>query len=380
MPFMDTGVYIAEAIESIRSQTVPAFEVVCVDDGSRDNSRAIVEDFVARDPRIRLLDAPRASRGPGAARNHALRMAAADHVAFLDSDDLLRPDFTESLMARSREFDADVVMCCIEQFGADATSYVSKQCSYDKYIPSGLDGQVFDVAELGDDALNLRFVAWNKLYRRQWLLDSGLEFAEDAFYEDLSFTFGVLLAAQRIVFVRQPLVMNRKLRSGATTFGRSDRTLDLVGALDHLDALQGEGAPWSEEAIAALRFRKLCSHLPKVEPQELEPYYDQVREAAARVVDLDAHSQLSKNFRAHLDAVVGQNLVGYLSWALWRAEHRLDRAQAARRAALASLEDAGRPEPAVTGSDGPRAASILSRLLRRVRRQVVRVWRRARRS
>lgn len=88
--------YIAATLDSVLEQTFADWEMIVVDDGSRDETAAIVERYVARDDRIRLLRQENA--GVAAARNHAMRVACGQYYALLDSDDIWLPDFLESQM------------------------------------------------------------------------------------------------------------------------------------------------------------------------------------------------------------------------------------------------------------------------------------------
>jgi len=98
MPAHDAARYIGAALESLMTQTYANFEVIVVDDGSRDTTVRIVADAAARDPRIRLVSGGHA--GVAAARNRGVRAARGGLISFLDADDLWRPD----RLARHVEF------------------------------------------------------------------------------------------------------------------------------------------------------------------------------------------------------------------------------------------------------------------------------------
>ncbi|MBI3154309.1 MAG: glycosyltransferase [Burkholderiales bacterium] len=98
MPCYNAAAYLEEAVASVMRQTHPAVELIVVDDGSRDGSPAIVERLAAQHPgRIRLV--AQANAGPYPARNHGLKLARGDFIAFLDADDWWREDFVARLLA-----------------------------------------------------------------------------------------------------------------------------------------------------------------------------------------------------------------------------------------------------------------------------------------
>lgn len=101
MPAYNVAPYIGAALESVLAQTFRDFEVLVVDDGATDESAAIAAAFVARDPRVRLLQ--KVNGGLSSARNHALRHSAGALLALLDSDDLWDPEYLEAQVAILRD-------------------------------------------------------------------------------------------------------------------------------------------------------------------------------------------------------------------------------------------------------------------------------------
>jgi len=97
MPAYNVAPYIGDALSSVLGQTFTDFEVVVTDDGSTDQTAAIVGPFAARDERVRLLR--KKNGGLSSARNHALRHAAGQFFALLDSDDVWDPGFLEAQVA-----------------------------------------------------------------------------------------------------------------------------------------------------------------------------------------------------------------------------------------------------------------------------------------
>jgi teichuronic acid biosynthesis glycosyltransferase TuaG len=90
-PVWNAGPLLAEAVASVQAQTVDAWEMLLVDDGSTDGSRALAERLAAAEPRLRVLGWAE-NRGAAAARNAAIRAACGRFIAFLDADDRWRPE------------------------------------------------------------------------------------------------------------------------------------------------------------------------------------------------------------------------------------------------------------------------------------------------
>lgn len=112
MPAYNAARFIGDAVRSVLGQTFSEFELLVVDDCSRDATAEVVEDFVKTDSRVRLIRHAR-NFGPAAARNTALDRARGRYIAFLDSDDLWLPEKLEIQLAFMREQSAAI---CFTQF------------------------------------------------------------------------------------------------------------------------------------------------------------------------------------------------------------------------------------------------------------------------
>ncbi len=97
VPSYNASRYISETLESVLSQTYRNFEVIVVDDGSKDNTPDIVADYARRDSRIRLVNQP--NSGCGAARNRGIAEASGEFIAPLDADDVWYPQKLEKQVA-----------------------------------------------------------------------------------------------------------------------------------------------------------------------------------------------------------------------------------------------------------------------------------------
>ena len=95
IPVYNAYDYLRPAIDSILDQTLTELEVICIDDGSTDNSLEILKEYQERDPRVRIVTETNA--GPGIARNNGIKRARGEYLAFLDADDFYEPTFLEEL-------------------------------------------------------------------------------------------------------------------------------------------------------------------------------------------------------------------------------------------------------------------------------------------
>ena len=168
VPIYKVEEYIARCLDSIKAQSFTDFEVIMIDDGTPDRSADIAEQYTA-DPRFRLYHQTNA--GVGAARNHGLSLARGEYIAFVDSDDAVKPDHLEKLYTSARENGADIVCCsyccCDEKGGHLRTSKIKKRSGI--YPAEKLTGNI-----LRD--ISVRRYLWSKLWRRTLFTDNNVVF------------------------------------------------------------------------------------------------------------------------------------------------------------------------------------------------------------
>ena len=218
---------VAACLSSILAQSWKEIEVIVLNDGSTDNSYSICEEFRKRDPRIILID--KANAGLSMTRNVGMEMARGKYIQFVDSDDLLEPDFTENLVRAAESSDADLVISPYWMaIPADAVRQNNKakltaeakmilddpsvieRCGYlvRKYdfLPAGIYDQRSYAAQLIEKPATFYFnVVWNKLYRRQLLEDLDLWFTNELLYaEDQQFNVRYLENVRSIISIDRP--------------------------------------------------------------------------------------------------------------------------------------------------------------------------------
>lgn len=110
MPAYNSEAYIESAIRSVQKQTVEDWELLVLEDGSKDSTPEIVAKLAAEDPRIRLLPNEQ-NMGPARTRNRGMDLCTGQYIAFLDSDDIWYPDKLEKQLALAEQYNADIIYC-----------------------------------------------------------------------------------------------------------------------------------------------------------------------------------------------------------------------------------------------------------------------------
>jgi len=247
--------YLRQCLDSLLEQSFDDFEIIAVDDRSPDHTGAILAEYAARDPRVRVVTPPQ-NLGLGRARNLGLEHATGEYVWFVDSDDWLAEGTLAAVAQRLRETAADVLIVGWDRVHWDGLVDHGKAKKALAAAP-----EVFSVEQY-PKILNILHVAWNKVVRRELLTELGFAF-EAGWYEDVSFTFPLLVAAERISTLARICVHYRQRRTGAITRTVGDRHFEVFDHWDHAYKLVEEYASPTPE-VQGLLFRRMIWHYLRV--------------------------------------------------------------------------------------------------------------------
>lgn len=199
LPVYDLEEYLPRCLSSLRAQSYPHLEIWLVNDGSRDGSLALCQAAAQQDPRFHVIDQPNA--GPSQARNAALAKATGKYLQFVDGDDYLPPDATETLVRTA------------EGTGADLTIAHFFRVSGDRSAQRGhirgqrlLTRQEFAL-EMRKAPANFYYgVLWNKLYRRTIVRRNGLRLDPSLNWcEDFLFNLEYIKYVRLVAAVPKPV-------------------------------------------------------------------------------------------------------------------------------------------------------------------------------
>ncbi|MGN0301576.1 MAG: glycosyltransferase family 2 protein [Anaerotardibacter sp.] len=213
IPIYNVEKYIAECLKSVANQTFNDFEVICIDDGSTDNSLDMARRAVEGDSRFAYFTQENA--GQSAARNNGLKHAKGEYVIFLDADDYWELNTLQKLITFSKAHDLDDLFFSARTVYEGGFSETDYKDDYDSR--QNIEG-IYTGKEL--------FVAFAKVksfavspvmqfFKRSFLEKNSLTFPEGIIHEDNLFTCQALIAANRTAFLNEPLYV-RRVRQGST--------------------------------------------------------------------------------------------------------------------------------------------------------------------
>ena len=198
IPVYNAASYIEACLASLVAQTMDDIEVLLINDHGEDDSMAIAQRFIDAHPSgktFRQLATPY-NLGPGAARNVGIGAAQGEYIGFVDSDDVVMPDFCEQLYTAAKAHDADIAYCQAQLVQGGAVSPMNNPV-----IESG----EFIGAKRSFFLTHYVTMMWTFLYRRSLIYYYRINFPGTRSAEDSCFLTCALLAAQRIACVDKPL-------------------------------------------------------------------------------------------------------------------------------------------------------------------------------
>lgn len=287
VPVYNTAPWLAKCLDSICAQDYRNLEILCIDDGSTDNSAEILKEYAAKDTRIKVYTQKNA--GLSAARNTGLEHATGEWVTGVDSDDYLYPGIYEEVVRHCRE-GINMVF-----FG------VREENEQGKALP---DRSYFSLPQSGDyeltpylaERLNVCF--WSKLWRRSLLVEQSLHFPVGLVHEDEALFWTAAPYIQRISICpavgyaylqRNGSIMNQ---SGLTAFMRKQRCM-LILEFVHTEYKKRGLLKTKAKDYLIRMFIGKCCNIPN---QDYETIHNLVTEVITRCNMKHAHYRLERLF------------------------------------------------------------------------------------
>ena len=219
VPVYNVEKYLGRCLDSLTMQTLKDLEIIVVNDGSLDGSQKVIDDYAGRYDNI--VACTKENGGLGDARNYGMERASGEYIGFVDSDDWIETDMYEKMYEKARTEDCDLVVCDL--------IYTFEDGSREDYTVAG-------IRDLDPDNRKAGFLsplfAWNKLYRRDLLLDNGLRYPKGLWYEDIPVTLPCFALSKKTGYVSEALV--HYVQRGSSIMGNrtSSKFYDIFKVLD----------------------------------------------------------------------------------------------------------------------------------------------------
>ena len=202
IPVYNVELFLEQAIDSVLNQTFEDIELICVNDGSNDNSLDILNSFSKKDSRVKIFN--KENGGCGSARNLALKNATGDYIYFFNPDDYISPDTFDELYNNAINNDSDLVLFKIARFrDSNVIDYSNPGFDLEKVIKDkDFNNYTFNYNEIKKYVLNKSFSPWTKLYKHEFL-DKYEDFCfdENIAFDDVPFHVKSMLRAEKISYI-----------------------------------------------------------------------------------------------------------------------------------------------------------------------------------
>lgn len=207
LPVYNCAQHLRQCMDSVVNQTLSEIEIICVDDGSEDDSLDILKEYAETDERIQIIQ--QENRGAGAARNAGLFRAQGEYLSFLDADDFFEPDMLERTYEKAKAEKAQVLVFGSDQYREDLGEF--KKVTWTLRSQALAPYRPMNYRTFTDNVFKV-FVgwAWDKLFERKFIEKYKLKFQEQRTSNDLLFVFSAIVLAEKIEVEETVLAHQRR--------------------------------------------------------------------------------------------------------------------------------------------------------------------------
>ena len=320
MPVYNVAPFLRQCINSVLCQTLCDFELILVDDGSTDDSLAIIKEYADIDGRI--IYTRQSNMYAGVARNTGMERANGEYLLFLDPDDFFAPTLLEDMYNKAESDEADVVLCDGRYYDNVTGKYSNARLLLQRYnIPKTLP---FSYLDNPDKILHISIdCPWNKLFRKAFVDAHDLRFQPLRSANDVYFVDCAILLADKISVVDKKLVNYRTNVHTSLQATRAKEPLNFYEALSAVRArMQNEDRyPDIERSLISLFIAGCRSHLNRAKDgEEFTELYTFYRETAFDAWEIDTndlHQFVYVDDRKWVERVRDSSAIDYLLSA-WR--------------------------------------------------------------
>ena len=210
VPVYNVEKYLRKCLNSIVNQIYENIEIICVDDGSPDNSINILNEFAQSDKRVKIIR--QENQGLSGARNTGINNAIGKYIMFIDSDDWIELNMVELMVNKIENENLDLVVCGNTNYYVNKIKKQELTKLSSEIIYSGIDYFRQNYKK------NYRFGnCWNKIYKLDLIKQKSIKFPIKRLYEDLLFVFQYIYFCKKVGIIKQSLYNYVISRDGAIT-------------------------------------------------------------------------------------------------------------------------------------------------------------------
>ena len=217
IPVYNSEKLLNQCIDSICNQTLKDIEIICIDDGSTDNSPKILKEYEKKDSRIIALS--QKNSGAGVARNKGIDIANGEYIAFVDSDDWIEDNALEKLYNNIKNNDSDMVL--FNSIEHKPNKEFRKRIYLKKDDSIDYNNYTFDYHKYRNFVMNGFLVIWSKFYKKSFIKDNNIKFYSHEIFNDIQFHIQSMLLAKKISYLPEILYHYRRMGQNSLQTSRA---------------------------------------------------------------------------------------------------------------------------------------------------------------
>ncbi len=223
LPVYNVGNYLKECLNSIINQSLKEIEIICINDGSKDNSLEILNEYAAKDERFVIFS--QENQGQGVARNKGVELAKGEYIQFIDPDDWVETDMLETLYNFAKDHYSQVVKFNYTEYNDYSGKY--KQQNFARQIQEEYNYNLNETPYYTWRVLkkgclfNMDLHVWSHFYQTEFIKSNKIRFAPCKHGEDYLFADGAIILADKIDYLDKYLYFYR-IRSDSAAHVKSD--------------------------------------------------------------------------------------------------------------------------------------------------------------
>ena len=217
--------YMDESLDSIINQSFKDLEIICVDDGSTDNTLERLEYYASKDSRIQVYT--QENQGPGGATNTGLSKAKGKYIYFMDADDILELNALEELYDIIEEKNVDFVIFKAINYDQDTGEYFENRYYTMPILHECVGDSIFNWRDIGETIFSICVTPWSKLYKHDVIKKSGAKFPLHLIYHDNLFFWDILFNSDRIYF-HDKFLYRRRVHSSSLVNSHNEKSVQTI--------------------------------------------------------------------------------------------------------------------------------------------------------
>lgn len=290
VPVYNVENYLADCLDSLVNQTFKDIEIICINDGSPDNSLQILEEYAKKDSRMKVFS--QENGGHAVATNRGISMATGDYLFLMDSDDVLELNALELSYKRAEEKDVDFVIFKAINYNNARDEYYETEVYSMSKVYNLVGDSVFNYKDLDDLIFEMSVTPWSKLYKRDFIITNKIIFPEGLIFEDNVFFYNALLSADRVCFLNEFLFIRRWYSTSSTTAGDL-RFLSSLGVTNLvIDTFEKHGEYDNfQKNLWNFKIETNMMRYKKIKPEFKETFFTELKKDFMKIINNPKYSE-----------------------------------------------------------------------------------------